>query len=70
MGGGLFSAGLLTLIGGLSGKYWVVFSMRSLAGLLDASQTVSFAAIGDLTTGKARFVVRTEGSRRCRCFGG
>lgn len=30
--------------------------MRFLAGLLDASQTVSFAAIGDLTTGEARFV--------------
>lgn len=56
MAGGLFSAGILTLIGGLSGKYWIAFSFRFLAGLLDASQTVSFAAIGDLTTGEARFV--------------
>jgi MFS family permease len=68
MAGGLFSAGLLTLIGGLSGKYWVSFSMRFLAGLLDASQTVSFAAIGDLTTGKARFVVRGGGVHNCCNF--
>lgn len=34
MASGLFSAGLLTLIGGLSGSYWASFTMRFLAGLL------------------------------------
>lgn len=61
--GGLAVAGSLSMVGGLSSAYWVCFAMRFLAGLLDASQTVAFAAIGDLTTGRARSVVRTVSNR-------
>lgn len=53
---GLASVATFELIGGMVGNYWVSVAMHGLAGLLDSTQSVSYAAIGDLAKGPARQV--------------
>lgn len=56
MAGGLLAAGSLTLGGGLCQRFWLTFTFRFLAGLLNPTETVATAAIGDLATGQERKV--------------
>ena len=54
--GGLLIAGCLTMAGGLSQNFWMCFGFRFLAGILNPTEVVATAAIGDLATGRARVV--------------
>ncbi len=53
---GLLCAGVLNLVGALSSNFWACVGLRFLAGLLNSTETVGFAAIGDLSTGNLRQV--------------
>jgi len=54
--GGLLTAGCLTMAGGLSQNFWMCFGFLFLAGLVNPTEVVATAAIGDLATGRARVV--------------
>ena len=51
---GLSSLAIFNLIGAFTSDYWVSLTMHGLAGLLDSTSSVAYAAVGDLTTGRQR----------------
>jgi hypothetical protein len=51
---GLCAVAVFNLVGAFVMSYWVALFMHGLAGFLDSTQSVAYAAIGDLTTGAQR----------------
>lgn len=51
---GLSAVTVFNLIGAAVMNYWVALFLHGLAGFLDSTQSVAYAAIGDLTTGAQR----------------
>lgn len=51
---GLSSVATFNLVGAFVMDYWVALFLHGLAGFLDSTQSVAYAAIGDLTTGAQR----------------
>lgn len=63
---GLTSVAVFNVMGIFILDYWAVLLLHGLAGLLDSTASVDYAAIGDLTTGAQRqSVSRRRGANRC-----
>jgi MFS family permease len=55
---GLLVLGVLTAASGFVRNYWIALGLRVIAGLCDSTQSVAYAAIGDLATREDRQMVR------------